>query len=118
MNKLITNLLITTTSNVVAGLILILMGTLVIGNYEVIIYNSEGVAVSNLNELTKLGEWFGWLVLFLGIDSIFGNKISKWLTEKIIAPILNPIIKGIVGKEKLEKLRARFNKEKTNEQEK
>jgi len=110
MKHLITNLFVTTTSNAVAGLTLVFLGILILGHYELVIYNMEGIKVSNFSTLTQMDSWFGWLMVGLGIDTMFAGKILKWLTEKIISPVLTPIAESLVGKERLERLQARFKK--------
>lgn len=103
MKHLITNLFITTTSNAVAGLILVFLGILILGHYEIVIYNTEGIKVSDFSALTQKDSWFGWLMVGLGIDTMFAGKILKWLTEKIISPVFTPIAESIVGKGKAKK---------------
>ena len=92
----------------VTGLILLLFGLVTMGGGQIGIQATPNSEISWITVFAALPNWTGWVLIWFGIDSFFDGKLTKVLFSRVLSPILDPIVKSMVGEERLEKFRARL----------
>lgn len=90
----------------VSGLILILLGLIVIGHGQIGIQATPTSEVHWITEFATLPSWIGWMFIWFGFDSFFGGKLTRALSNRV----LTPIVKAVVGEERLARLQAKLEK--------
>jgi len=91
-----------------SGMILILLGMIILGDGEIGIKATSTSEVQWITAFASLDNWFGWIFIWFGFDSFFNGKLTNLLIDKILSPILNPIVKAILGEEKLKKIQEKI----------
>lgn len=93
------------------GMVLIVLGLLLMGG--------GGIGVKTTPEsepiwvlLPMLDAWVCWLLIWFGIDQmIFKGKATTFVMNKTVVPIFEPILEGVIGKDRLEKLNRKLGKQ-------
>jgi len=94
----------------VSGLIFILLGLIVLGDGQIGIQATPTSEVHWITAFAALPNWIGWLFIWFGFDSLFGGKLTKLLSNKM----LTPIAKAVMGEERLKKLASKLESRKGN----
>lgn len=87
--------------DMVIGMMLLFMGMLIIANAQIGIKTPTG-DVRWIAAFADLDEWVGWVLLWFGFDSFFGMKLTG-LLRSLLTSIFNPIIKGVLGVERVKR---------------
>lgn len=96
--------------NYVTGLILFLLGLLIVCDGQIGIQATPTSEVRWLTVFAELDNWIGWLFVWFGIDSFLNFKLTTLIVEKVLSPIFSPVIKAIVGEERIKRLQERMKK--------
>ena len=102
------------------GLLIMCLGFMFLtgGQFAVQIADSDPhwVPIPKLNQ-----PWVAWIIVWIGFDSIFQNKISDFIFMKIVYPILKPILEPLSQHPTIQKLinkLKKFNKDSEDKEKK
>ena len=96
--------------DMVVGMMLLFMGMLIITNAQIGIKTPAG-DVRWITAFADLDARLGWGLIWIGVDSFFRKKLTYALLS-LLNPIFSPIIKGILGEERIKRWRERMGKSK------
>lgn len=94
----------------IVGSILLMTGFLILTDGQVGIQATPTSEIRWITAFAELDDWVGWVCIWFGFDSLFRLKLTGLITEKIMAPIFIVIANGILGEEKVKKLKERLGR--------
>lgn len=98
-------------------LILVLLGLLIITGGRIGIQATPESEVRWIEAFANMDKWLGWALIWLAADDmLFRGKATIFLLSKTIIPVVETIMKSILGEAEFSRLIKRFQK-KTDEAE-
>lgn len=95
-------------SRIITCPLLLLFGLLVLCDGQIGIQATPTSEVRWLTVFAELDNWIGWLFIWMGVDSLFGGGLMRLLSDKVISHVITPVVKSIVGEERLVRLRTKL----------
>jgi len=93
-----------------SSLFLMLLGLLIVGGYNLEIHAQDGELIADFKSLATLDAWVGWTLVYFGFDSLVGGRVTTFVVNRVLTPVLGPPVRAVVGEKRLERLQARLAK--------
>lgn len=92
-------------------LMLLMAGMLIIAKGRIGIQATPEGEVYWIEVFSELDLWLGWLMIWLSLDTILtDNKATTFIISKTIVPVVEVMLRDIVGEEKLNALKSKLEK--------
>ncbi len=100
----------------IEGLLIMLFGLLLVTGGQIGVQVAE--KTPSWIPIPKLEPtWVAWVVVWLGFDSIFSNKIGIFLFTKIFYPILKPLLEPLSQLPIIQRIASKLKKYQEKEEE-
>ncbi len=94
------------------NLLLVLLGLLIISGGRIGIQATPESEIKWLEVFADMDKWLGWALIWLAADDmLFKGKATIFLLSKTIAPVVETVLKAILGEDQFSRLVKRFQKE-------
>lgn len=91
--------------------ILVLLGLLIITGGRIGIQATPESEVRWIEAFANMDKWIGWALIWLAADDmLFRGKATLFLLSKTVIPVVETILKVVLGEDKLSRLLKRFEK--------
>lgn len=97
---------------IIADMLLVLLGLLIIAGGRIAIQPTPESEIRWIEVSADMDKWLGWALIWLAADDIlFKGKATIFLLSKTVIPVVETILKAILGEDQFSRLIKRFQKE-------